>query len=197
MLAQLLRAIVPLSFLLLAACAQTPPAVQAPPSAQTQAALTHFRIEGKLAWNAEGSGGSSRFVWERQNDIQRIDLLSPLGTVAAQIVASPQEVVLDMGSDGRASAPSLELLTERLFKLPLPLTGMEYWAQGLPVPGSSFVEETLPGGRRLLQRGMTLDYTQWMQVGEYSLPQSIDISQGAMTLKLRIRQWHLQPSNGQ
>lgn len=178
------------SLTMLAACAQSPIQPTTPPSSSA-VALSKFRAEGRMAWSAEGKGSSARFIWISSEQEQKIDLLSPIGTVAASITARPGHVEVDLGSQGNLTAASLELLTLRLLDIPLPLTGMEYWAQGLPVPGSPFEEQTLPEGKRIVQRGFTLDYPQWMEIGGRSLPQAVDVRRANLSLKLRIREWIL------
>lgn len=175
--------------LLLAACAQSP-ITPAPQSGGQPAALTAFRAEGKLAWSHAGKGDSARFVWTYREPQQRIDLLTPLGSVAASIKAKPGDVSLDT-ADSRFTASSLENLTLRIFEMPLPLTGMEYWAQGLPVPGIPYTEEILPEGKRITQRGVVLDYPRWITVNGRALPEHVNVSDASVSLKLRIGEWFL------
>lgn len=182
-----LAALLPALFL--AACAQSP-ITPPPPSDGQPAPLTAFRAEGKLAWSHAGKGDSARFVWTYQEPQQRIDLLTPLGSVAATIKAQPGGVTLDT-ADSSLTARSLEDLTLRIFDMPLPLTGMEYWAQGLPVPGVPYTEETLPEGKRITQRGVVLDYPRWTTVNGRSLPEHVDVRDATVSLKLRIREWSL------
>lgn len=175
--------------LLLAACAQSP-LTPAPQSGGQPAALSAFRAEGKLAWSHAGKGDSARFVWMFKEPQQRFDLLTPLGSVAATIKTQPGGVTLDT-ADSSLTARSLEDLTLRIFDMPLPLTGMEYWAQGLPVPGVPYTEEMLPEGKRITQRGVVLDYPRWTTVNGRALPEHVDVRDATVSLKLRIREWTL------
>lgn len=176
--------------LLITACAQAP--VQQPaPNPGSQAALKAFRAEGRLAWSQNGKGDSARFIWTWREPEQQIDLLSPLGSVAATIGIKPGAVVLDTSDGGHFTASTLEQLTLRVFDMSLPLTGMEYWAQGLPIPDTPFSEEQRPQGKRMLQRGYTLDYPRWIDVNGHLLPDQVDIHRDALSLKLRIKQWIL------
>lgn len=181
------RLAVPVLTLWLAACAQPP---RQPDTATPTVALSAFRAEGKLAWNHAGKGDSARFVWTYKDPQQRIDLLTPLGSVAATIRAEPGAVSLDT-ADSNFTASSLEALTLRIFEMQLPLTGMEYWAQGLPVPGTAYTEEMLPEGKRITQRGVVLDYPRWTTVNGRPLPEQVDVHDANVSLKLRIREWSL------
>lgn len=181
--------------LLLAACAQGPLQAPSAPPTRVQTALTAFRAEGKLAWNQNGKGDSARYIWTYREPRQHITLLTPLGSTAATLEASPGRAVLDTADGQHLTATSLEALSTRIFDLTLPLDGIEYWVQGVPVPGVPYAEEALPEGRRLIQRGYTLDYLNWTEVDGYRLPQQVDIRGGDLTLKLRIRQWTPNPTN--
>lgn len=172
----------------LAACAQAPMQTAATP-VQHRPALGAFQAEGKIAWSQNGKGESARFSWESRGADQSMDLLTPLGSVAAHIDARPGFASLETSDGQRFTATSLEALSLRVFDMQLPLTGMEYWAQGLPVPGLPYTEETLPEGRRIVQGGLTLDYPRWVEVDGIALPSLIEIRSNTLTLKLLIRQW--------
>jgi len=174
--------------LVLTGCAQTPvQPLQSTPANQRE--LNAFEARGKLAWNQDGKGDSARFAWVYQNPNQHIDLLSPLGTVAATITAKPGQASLETAQGDQFTATSLEALSTRVFDMTLPLTGLEYWAQGLPKPNTPFTEETLENGKRITQDGFVLDYLHWIEVQGRQLPDQLDIKSQGLTLKLRIKEW--------
>ena len=185
-------AVAGLASLLLFACGTTPPAYVST-TGYGHPPLSSFSVSGKLAWQDSGKGDSVRFQWDYQQPQIRLDLLTPLGSVAAHVDASPGNVVMETAKGDRLTATSLEALSTRVFELTLPLSGLEYWVQGLPIPDQPFTEEALPGGKRLHQGGWQLDYPSWTQVNGVSLPLSLDMQQGDVTLRLRLHDWNLTP----
>ena len=175
----------------LAGCA-TPPPVATPASTLT-APLMAFEVSGKIAWQQDGKGDKARFNWRYTAPKSHMDILSPLGSVAATLDAEPGHVVLETAKGDTFTASTLEDLTLRLFEQALPLTGLEYWAQGLPIPNLEYTEENAPEGRRLQQKGWQLDFIRWVQIGERSLPEQVQLKQGSLSLKLILKDWSPTP----
>lgn len=174
--------------IILVGCA-APPKGPLPSTPKEQLQLNAFQARGKMSWSQDGKGDSAKFEWEYRNPEQQIDFFTPLGSVAATIKSEPGRVVLDTAQGDQFTAASLEALSTRVFEMTLPLTGFEYWAQGLPKPNSPFSEEVTPTGKRLTQDGFVLDYLHWVEVQGRQLPDQLDIRNQGFTLKLRIKEW--------
>lgn len=188
MMSRLFARIILAVVIVLAGCA-APPKGPLPSTPKDQLQLNAFQARGKMSWSQDGKGDSAKFEWEYRNPEQQIDFFTPLGSVAATIKTEPGRVVLDTAQGDQFTAASLEALSTRVFEMTLPLTGFEYWAQGLPKPNSPFSEEVTPTGKRLLQDGFVLDYLHWVEVQGRQLPDQLDIRNQGFTLKLRIKEW--------
>ena len=77
----------------------------------------------------------------------------------------------------------------------LPISELRYWLIGVPAPGASF-EETLGADARLAaldQAGWHIRYDRYRSAGHLVLPAKLDITQGALRLRVAVSDWHLAP----
>lgn len=188
--------------LLLAACAATTPG-KAPDSAahtadwhtqQTQlAALTVWRVSGKIALRSANASESARINWQQQEDNSRIKLNGPLGIGAMDIESDGQTLVITQGKDVRildVSTPEAVFINTGW---ELPLQALPYWLKGLPSPDFPIDELTLNAQgkniERLAQNGWLISYTQYADAGPLSLPAKVVAERDDMRLKLILQTW--------
>jgi outer membrane lipoprotein LolB len=152
--------------LLLAGCAQTPPAVVAPPTP------SRFDLEGRVSIKSEGQSFSGGIRWRHDPARDEILLTSPLGQGVAELRQEDGRVTLK-SADGRSHvAASGEALLDAVLGVRLPVDGMVHWLLAQPRPGSPYEVERNGEGRvaRLTQDGWRLEYGRYQVHGGHWLP---------------------------
>lgn len=132
-----------LAALMLAACAQPPVPQQ---SGWPQADNTSdFTAEGRLAVRSEGKGSYANFDWTYQNQVQTINVNTPLGNTVGQLCQDKQGV-LAVDSKGQVyQEQTAEQLSRRLLGFELPVQYLHIWANGKRVAGAPY--QLLSDGR--------------------------------------------------
>jgi outer membrane lipoprotein LolB len=191
-----------LVLLSLAAChtlerAPTPAAAAITPWSERRAALQAidvFHFNGQLAAATATEGFSASLRWQQQGATSDLLLRAPLGVGGAHIVydGTLLRVTASDGSQLEGDAAHAELA--RLLGFEPPLASLRYWLVGVPDPHQPDAVETLDDTQRLarLQQGdWQIDYGEYMQSGERSLPRRIAVQRGTLRLKLRVSNWQL------
>ncbi len=128
---------------LLAACAQTRLAGTESWRAQTD--IADFAAEGRLAVKMNEKGSYANFDWTYQNQVQTINVNTPLGNTLGQLCEDSQGV-LAVDSKGQLyQAGSAEELSSRLLGFALPVQYLNVWANGQWVGNAP--HKLLPDGR--------------------------------------------------
>ena len=191
-----------LVLLSLAAChtlarAPTPAAAAITPWSERRAALQAidaFHFNGQLAAATATEGFSASLRWQQQGATSDLLLRAPLGVGGAHIIydGTLLRVTATDGSQLEGDAAHAELA--RLLGFEPPLASLRYWLVGVPDPHQPDAVETLDDTQRLgrLQQGeWQIDYGEYMQSGERTLPRRIAVQRGTLRLKLRVSNWQL------
>jgi outer membrane lipoprotein LolB len=180
--------------------------------AQQLETIQTFKLESKIAIQHAGKGHSGRLLWQHATELDQLQLLSPFGQQVAVIERTAQQASLIDQQQRTHTAPNVETLTQELLGWSLPLTGLPYWAIGLPAPDTPAQTQYAPSGylRELVQDGWQLSYDDYRPLTEAQadnqavsnivLPYSIDLqrlpskSQGAepgLKIRLRVLTWQV------
>ncbi len=184
--------------LALSGCAVQPP--HAPPAACplpacTPAAVTDWKLQGRLSLTHDGQGWHAGLDWENHAGRYRLLVRGPLGQGALQLDGDAQGVRL-VDADGRIyTAADAESLLQQVAGWELPVSGMRYWVRGLPDPGLH-LDATLDGTGRLTlmrQAGWTIRYQRYRLVDGIEWPARLTLERNGLVLKLVIDRWQLGP----
>jgi outer membrane lipoprotein LolB len=191
-----------LVLLSLAAChtlarAPTPASTAISPWIERRAALQaidDFQFNGQLAAATATEGFSASIRWQQQGAASDVLLRAPLGVGGAHIVLADGALRIT-GSDGsQLQGESARAELVRLLGFEPPLASLRYWLLGAPDPRQPDAIEMLDDSQRLtrLQQGdWQVDYAEYMQSGDRTLPRRIAVQRGALRLKLRVSNWRL------
>lgn len=132
-----------LAALLLAACAQPrmPQQTDWPQADNTG----DFTAEGRLAVKTEGKGSYANFDWAYQNQVQTINVNTPLGNTVGQLCQDKQGVLAVDNKGQVYHAQTAEQLSRRLLGFELPVQYLHIWANGKRVPDAPY--QILSDGR--------------------------------------------------
>lgn len=134
----------------------------------------------------------TRVVWNQQSDDYQIKLRDFIGRTIAIIDGSPLEVVAKTSKGQRYQGDDAESLIDELFAINIPVTGMRYWLQGLPVPDVEvdqllFNDEGL--AQTLNQQGWKISYPYYVSNKPYKMPSQVLLEYEDIKLTAKISQW--------
>jgi outer membrane lipoprotein LolB len=155
--------------------------------------LQRWTASGKLAVRTTDASDSASMVWQQHDNVTHLQLSGPLGMGATTIDSDGRQLDIHQGDEHRTldvSTPDAILLNTGW---DLPLLALAHWLKGLPSPDSSvqhleFDEATeLP--RRLQQDDWEVQYEQYGQFENFTLPTRLQIQRGTTRVKVIISHW--------
>ncbi len=175
--------------LLLAGCATAPVAVQRPAQADGP-----FAFNGRVAVRQGELHDSAEMRWVHRTVEDEILLLAPLGQTVARIHREDGEATLE-ASGKRYAAQDMESLMQQVLGWQLPLSGLRYWVNALPVPNTEFQVERDANGRVgvLHQQGWEISYSRYAAETQDALPLRLKLVREGMEVLLLIDEWEAQP----
>lgn len=185
---------------LLSGCTVAPPSSLTAPDAWTtrQSVLTRstrWHATGRIGVVNDQDGWHASFQWAQQDNGYRIDLIGPLGQGRVSIEGDNRAVRIQTQDGQNRTAPDPDTLLEQTIGTRLPVTGLRYWARGLPAPGPTSLLQTDAAGRltRLEQNGWVIEYPAYVptSIPNLDLPERIMARRQDLSVKLVIEQWTL------
>lgn len=157
--------------------------------------LRCWHLEGKIAVRDPEDSGSAYVRWRQSNRAYELDISGPLGTGAAAIYGDGSRVVMRLSEDKVIVSRTPEALLRTHFGWEVPISGLNWWARGLAIPGAPHQLEKGPDGRpvRLQQEGWDVQFLEYESHIGYPLPVKLELNQGERRVRMRIRDW--QPHN--
>ncbi|MBF0802865.1 MULTISPECIES: lipoprotein insertase outer membrane protein LolB [Neisseria] len=161
--------------LLLAACAQPRPAGKEGWRAQSD--IDSFAAEGRLAVKANEKGSYANFDWTYQNQVQTINVNTPLGNTLGQLCQDGQGVLAVDNKGKKYQAASARELSEQLLGFPVPVQYLHIWTNGQWVKNAPY--QILPDGR--LQQ---FEWTISRSLNENGTPRILLLESAKLSLRL-------------
>lgn len=151
--------------------------------------LTQWTMQARA-----GAGGlfgwSGSLHWEQRGEHFDIRVPGPLGVGGLQVVGTPGHLLIHKGGETYVTSHPDEFFRDRL-RLTFPVSGLRYWALGVPEPGLPAQVAVDAQGRVTLlrQAGWTLEYEEYRQVGDYQLPVRFSGTRKDTRIKLAVQHW--------
>jgi outer membrane lipoprotein LolB len=190
--------LVPLSFRLfaigfglavVAGCA----AVRAPQALPaSNAGIDRFSLTGRVAVKLEQRGYSAKLNWRHAAAGDRLRLLSPAGSVIAELEADASGATLTTGDKKVYRSGNVQVLTREVLGWDLPLEGLQHWVVGRADPEIPVqAEERDARGRltRLTQNDWRISFLAY--AGDSALPARMALAYDSLSLRLIIDRWDL------
>ena len=176
----MLRPFILILVVLLSACAapskrftQAPDEQQWQAHLQQMAGVAAWNIRGRIAIQAEDFGGQADLFWRQQTpQLYDIKLVLPFGGGTTQLLGSPNGVVLVTTDGQRIYENDPDRLLEAVQGWKFPITGLQYWLLGVPMPdrSSQLVHWNEAGYLQLMEQdGWRVEMRGYKQVGKYQL----------------------------
>jgi len=172
-----------------------------------------FLLVGRVSVTGGKDSFSAGARWRHSEWADEILLLSPLGQTLAQIQLDPGGAYLTTSEQQSYYAFDVESLTEQVLGWHLPLTGLQYWVQGVNSPATSSEMDVDMDGRivAIRQDGWNIDYLDYFprstssassinaeeplqaRVGQ---PRLLRLKRGGLQIKLVIDAWNPPGTDG-
>jgi len=150
-----------------------------------------FEISGRLAVKFNEQGSSAKIKWVHRNEVDTVDVLTPVGSIIAVILVSPRSGAVLETPDKIYEAISAEALTREVLGWSFPLEGLKYWARGLIDPKSRIarISPRDDQGRLtyLEQSGWEITYEKYQE--NSALPRVMRLSYDDLKLKFVVDTW--------
>lgn len=182
----------------LSACSTVAPPASSKPIAFEQrkpelAKVHSWNLNGKIAVISARDSGSATVDWNQSQSAYNIAITGPLGSGGFKMAGRAGSVTLRM-SDGKSfSASSPEQLLAQHWGYHLPVSNLNYWIRGLPVPGVPAKTKYDEAGRlsSLTQQGWNIQYPSYTHAGSVDLPSRIFASSPELKVKFVVYSWNV------
>lgn len=141
------------------------------------------------AVNAPPQAAQGGFSWRDTGERLRLDLVSPVGNVLAQIQVSPDSAVLVRSNGERETASDPDTLLAQVWGHAVPVAGLRAWIRGLAQPGRAPAAlHRDPQGRiiSLDQDGWQVSLSDYDTLGPMRVRLSRDDAQGEVRVQLIV-----------
>lgn len=156
-------------------------------------ALKSFIVEGKVAFSHKKEGGNASISWEQHGARYAIHLYGALGSGSIEIYGRPGFVGLVESNGKTHEAANAEQLIRNVMGWDIPVSPLQYWLQGLPVPGSKAAGIKLDRQGRLVylhQQGWSIHYQNYeMNECGLFLPTRMTLENRGIRLRFIFKRW--------
>lgn len=161
--------------------------------AKALANLQSWQLSGKIAVQTQQDAGSASIDWVQRNRQYTVSLMGPLGAHSLKLTGKPGKVMLEMSDGTRATASNPEELLAREWGFHLPVSYLNYWIRGLPVP-SLPSQKSFDATHRLstlAQQGWHIQFQRYTSIGHVDLPDKLLITSADLRTRIIIYKWNI------
>lgn len=154
--------------------------------------IESFSLKGRIGVTTNPRGFSGGIEWQHAKANDNIDIFSPLGGKAANIVRNANEVILTSQDGHTVKARDAESLTQTTLGWRLPLNGLSDWALGKPTNSKIEASTWDENGwlSTLKQDGWDISYENYVQTNGVFLPKKVLLKSEKVNLKLIVDEWN-------
>jgi len=150
-------------------------------------ALDSWQLQGRVNVRYDNESHTPRIRWMQQSGEYHIRLWGTFNAGNTSIIGRPGFVVLEQGNQTLRAASAEALILQQL-GYELPVSNLNYWIKGLPVPALESTQEfnELNLLSTLVQDGWTIYYSDYRQYEQLSLPGEIELLRTENDIRLRF-----------
>ena len=161
--------------------------------------LTHWQLRGRVNVRYNNESQTPRIQWQHNSRAYQIRLWGTFNAGNTLIRGEPGRVSLDQGDEHFSASSPEELILQQL-GYELPVSYLEFWIKGLPVPdrpAALFFNE-LNQLKVFKQAEWTVSLSDLRDYGDIALPRRVDIMSSENDAQLRFigLRWTLPENRG-
>lgn len=158
------------------------------------APVSSFTVSGRIASGAIGFKADLRWKQHKNGQFQ-MRIAGPFGARATVLEGNQYLVSVRNGQEASRTTTDPEAWLEEALGVRLPVTGLRWWALGLPAPDTHYDMLLDPQGRalRIIQNGWQLDYPDYRAAGRFDLPRRIEARSGDTRILVLADAWSKLP----
>jgi outer membrane lipoprotein LolB len=188
-----LAALVP-AILLQAACStltdRSPPPLPLAP----RPVAANFTAVGRVAARVTGEskrGFSGGFAWTHRPAEDIVELLTPMGQIAARMTMTQAGADIELPDAKRTFTSDPEQFLSEALGVTLPVVALSYWLQAVPLARVPYRAEGDAIGRpvTLWQNGWQIQYTMYADETAGAYPTQMRLTQGDIEARMIISEW--------
>ena len=159
--------------------------------------IQNWQINGKIGVQTTHDSGSATVDWIQNNQQYTVSLLGPLGTSGMKLTGQPGHVTLTMSDGKYFTANNAETLLAKQWGFHLPVSYLNYWIRGLPVPNipASTQFDTSHRLIDLAQHGWHVQFLGYTNQQNVDLPSKLTITSSLLRAKIIIYSWNIANSH--
>ena len=169
------------------------------PQLKSRPVAATFSVSGRIAARVNAGAGEPRhgfsggFSWIHKPGEDVVELLTPLGQIAARVTLTRAGATIELAGGQRTTTSEPEPYIARVLGINLPLVALPYWMQGAPVPSIAMQAEADSAGRpaMLWQNGWEIRYSEYADASAAARPVRIDLTQGDVEARIVIDEWKM------
>ncbi len=157
--------------------------------------LNQWDLTAKFSVSTKESTESGSIRWILNPDKERLDVLSPTGSVVAQLTMTESEARLKT-DDRETVAKDAETLFREVMDLSLPVAALRYWVRGLDAPDLPLESVEKDGEGRitvLTQDGWQLAYNGNVSIESgshrFEVPRRLTATRGDIEIRWASTEW--------
>jgi outer membrane lipoprotein LolB len=156
-----------------------------------------FTASGRIAVRTTGDsrqGFSGGFAWTHSASRDVVELMTPMGQIAARVTATAEGAEIGFGDGRRTIAADPEQFLSDALGVTLPITALPYWMQAVPLVRFPFRAETDATGRptAIFQNGWQIRYTAYSDETPGAHPTRLLLTQGDVEARMIISEFNPQ-----
>lgn len=158
----------------------------------SNAGIEAFSLDGRVAVKLERRGYSASLRWQHTAARDSLRLLSPVGSVIAELEADDSGATLTSGDRKVHRSDDVQALTREILGWDLPLEGLQHWVLGRADPAQPVQSEERDARdrfSRLAQNDWRIAYLEY--AGDSALPARMALTYERLSLRLIIDRWDL------
>ncbi len=173
--------------LLLGGCATVS---SVPPVVEVPVRSAGWTLQGRIGVQNDEQKLSGQIRWQHSEGRDELLMTSPLGQGVARIVRDSEGVTLEVPNQSTRHARDADTLTREALGYVLPVTGLTWWIQARPAPGSAFEASRDASGRltQLRQDGWVIDYLQYAADAP-ARPRKLVVAREGLEIRLVTDSW--------
>ena len=184
-----MRALALVCALGLSACATTPDALPGA-ALRNLAEMPRFQLEGRLQVRDGERSAVVGVDWQHTAEQDAWLFTGPLGQGLARIESRPGGARMTLSDGSRVEADTAAELAERVLGVSAPFAELPRWATARVREGAEVrALDALGRPRQVIDRGWTIDYTEYTGEAPDDLPRKLDVHRGDTRLRLIVDSW--------